>query len=466
MKSKEIHAWQDTTALDRFQLIAPLMDESLDSSLLVQKRKEIAEACGKSEKTIRRYEKAYKEAGFAGLKPQDRTKRRSQTLPPNFDGLLAEAIQLKKEVPRRSVHQIIFILESEGRVGPGQLKRSTLQRYLYDAGFGRKQMRKYTEGQKSSSKRFCKPHRMMLLQADIKYGPQVLNKDGRKVKTYLTSIIDDHSRYILSSVFYDNQESAIVEETFRRAILLYGRFDAAYCDNGKQYISTQLIRSCARLGIKIHHAKPFSGQSKGKIEKFHQVVDAFFAEAKAKRIKTLDELNRYWMYYVEEYYQKMPHDGIREYYESYGITIPAGGISPESEWNRDSRPLSFIDAGTVGEAFLHHETREVNKGGCISFKGGLYEVSASLIGATVSVAYDPMRYDSITVTYPGIEPIVAKRAQIGAFCDKKPEIPLCMQPVEPETSRMLDILEKKRREDRIHRTNAISYSTVQEGGER
>ena len=231
MSTKEITNWQDETALDRFQLISPLLDEQMDSSQLVQKRKEIAEACGKSEKTIRRYEQAYRDAGFGGLKPQNRTKHRSQKLPDDFDELLAEAIQLKREVPRRSVHQIIFILESEGRVGVGELKRSTLQRYLYDAGFGQKQMRKFTEGQKSSSKRFCKPHRMMLLQADIKYGPQVLDKDGKKVKTYLTSIIDDHSRYILSSVFYDNQEAIIVEETFRKAILLHGHFDAAYCDN-------------------------------------------------------------------------------------------------------------------------------------------------------------------------------------------------------------------------------------------
>ena len=36
-----------------------------------------------------------------------------------------------------------------------------------------------------------------------------------------------------------------------------------------------------------------SGKSKGKIEKFHQVVDDFIAKAKAKKIRTLDELNHY-----------------------------------------------------------------------------------------------------------------------------------------------------------------------------
>ena len=466
MNNKEISAWQDNEALYRFQLIIPLFDEKLDEGKRIQLRREIAETSGLSEKTIRRYEAAYRENGFSGLKPQDRTKHRPQSLPGNFDDLLAEAIQLKREVPSRSVRQIIFILENEGRVAPDCLKRSTLQRHLYKAGFGQKQMRKYTEGLKSSSKRFCKPHRMMLVQGDIKYGPKLpIGKGGQKIQTYLSSIIDDHSRYPLHSTFYDNQEAEVVEHTFRMAILRYGHFDAAYCDNGKQYISAQLIRSCAKLGIRVYHAKPFSGQSKGKIEKFHQVVDAFLAEARAKKIKTLEDLNRHWTYYLEEYYQKQPHEGIREYYASHGVSIPESGISPEMEWNRDSRALVFIDAEKVGEAFLHHETREVDKGGCISFKGGRYEVSAALIGAKVEVAYDPVNISSITVSYPGIIPITAKRMEIGAFCDKKPEIPAAMQPAEPETSRMLDILEKRHSENLARRTDAISYGAYRKDGE-
>ena len=467
MANQEFTAWQDEKALARFQLISPLFDSAFDPARKIQLRKDLAAQTGLSEKTLRRYEAAYREGGFTGLKPQDRTKHRSQALPRNFDELLAEAIQLKREVPTRSVHQIIFILENEGRAAPGILKRSTLQRYLYEAGFGQKQMRKSVEGLKSSSKRFCKPHRMMLLQADIKYGPFLpIGKGGKKVQTYLTSILDDHSRYVLASEFYDNQEAAIVENTFRTAILRYGRFDAAYCDNGKQYISTQLIRSCTKLGIRVFHAKPFSGQSKGKIEKFHQVVDDFLAEARAKKLNTLESLNRYWTYYLEEYYQKQPHDGIREYYESHEIVVPDHGISPEAEWNRDTRALVFLDAATVGEAFLHHEKREVDKGGCISLKGGTYEVSAALIGAKVEVAYDPMDLDRVTVTYPGMVPVTAKRITIGSFCDKKPEIPISMQPVEPATSRMLDILERKHRESLAHRTDAISYGAYKKGGER
>ena len=102
--------------------------------------------------------------------------------------------------------------------------------------------------------------------------------------------------------------------------------------------------------------------NKGKIEKFHQVVDDFIRESKFKNIRTLEELNRLWTVYLDEYYHKQKHTGIAEYYESLGATVPEEGISPLQEWNRDSRPLTFLDAAVVSEAFLHHEQRKVDKG--------------------------------------------------------------------------------------------------------
>ena len=84
----------------------------------------------------------------------------------------------------------------------------------------------YADARKSSFKRFYKPHRMMLIQGDLKYGPYLpIGKNGKMIRTYLSSAIDDHSRYILSSEFYDNQEEAVVSDTFRKAILKYGKFD-------------------------------------------------------------------------------------------------------------------------------------------------------------------------------------------------------------------------------------------------
>ena len=452
--------WQDQEALRRFQLISPLLQTSLDDARRLQLRKTIAAENNISVRTLYRYEKAFTERQFAGLKPADREKHRSQNLPENFDLLVEQAIQLRREVPERSVAQIIYILEAEGLAAPGVLKRSTLERHIYRAGYGQKQMQMYKDARNSSSKRFCKPHRMMLIQGDIKYGPKLpIGKNGAKVQTYLSSAIDDHSRYLLSSRFYDNQEESIIEDTFHQAISRYGTFDACYFDNGTQYIAKQIQFSLARLGIRVMHAKPRSGKSKGKIEKFHQVVDDFIRESKLKNIRTLEELNRLWAIYLDEYYHKRKHAGIAEYYESLGAAVPEEGISPLQEWNRDSRPLIFLDTNIVSEAFLHHEQRKVDKGACISFKGQRYETKPALIGHTVEISYDPASPEQITVSCQGMEPFTAVPVKIGSYCDKRPTLPISMQEQHPTTSRFLDALEVRYERNQQQMANAISFAS-------
>ena len=173
MQSKEVKKWQDEEALKRYQMIAPLLDEDLDEAKRRQLREEIAKKYEISKRSLYRYEAKYREDAFSGLRPMSREKRRSQALPENYDEIVGEAIQLKREVPKRSVRQIIKILETEGYAPPGVIKASTLQRYLYNAGLGVKQMKRYTEKRETSSRRFCRPHRMELLQGDIKYGPGI-----------------------------------------------------------------------------------------------------------------------------------------------------------------------------------------------------------------------------------------------------------------------------------------------------
>lgn len=107
-----MQSWQDKTALERFQLISPLLDESLDTKARNDLRQKIASERDISVRTLYRYEHAYALEEFNGLRPMNRAQRRSSKLPSNFDQLLEQAILLKREIPLRSVNQIIYILES------------------------------------------------------------------------------------------------------------------------------------------------------------------------------------------------------------------------------------------------------------------------------------------------------------------------------------------------------------------
>ena len=464
MKGKEVRSWQNEQALKRYQMIAPLLDSDMDEAKRRELREEIAEREGISKRTIYRYEAGYKAEAFEGLKPMNRSKRRSQKLPDNFEEIVGEAIQLKREVPRRSVRQIITILESEGWAQPGRIRPSTLQRYLYNAGFGVKQMKRYAEKKATSSRRFCRAHRLELLQGDIKYGPDIRTKEGKLIKTYLSSLIDDHSRYIVQSEFYDNQRAEIVEDTFHKAVLKIGTWDRVYLDNGSQYITPELHRSCASLGIKVLHAKPYACQSKGKIEVFHKTVDRFIAEVRVAHVHSVAELNEKWKVFLEMDYQRKPHDGIAEYYESMDAEVPKSGISPETEWNRDERSLKFIYTGTVSEAFMHHETRKVDEAGCFSLKGRMYEASAALANLEVEISYDPMNTANVMVCHKGMTPVVAHPVRIGAHAAQATLKPIGMTRELPETSRYLDALSKKYREDHELQANALSFSEYAKGG--
>ena len=466
MNTKEITNWQEETAHTRYQLIMPLVDPDLAPAERAELRRKIADEHDISERTLFRYELNYRTDGFTGLKPANRSQRRRAGLPDNFDELVGTAIQLKKEVPSRSVDRIILIMEMEGLVAPGILRRSTLQRYLYHAGLGVKQMKRYNEQRNATARRYCKPHRMMLVQGDIKDGPSLpIGKDGKMVETHLSALIDQHSRYVIFGHWYDTESGEIVEDTLHQAILRYGKMDRLLFDNGSQYINRHLLRAADRLGITVIHAKPYHAWTKGAIERFNGFVDTFLDEARVQKIRTLEGLNAAWDAWLETYYHNKPHEGIREYYESLGVKVPAEGISPRQEWNRDSRALTFLDTMVVAEAFLHHEKRTVDKAGCISLKGTKYEAGTALYGCEVEVGYDPNDLSTVIVRYKNMEPVKAVRFVIADHCSPAPVKPASMLEGTPEGSRFLTLLEQKQKAEAEHLANAISFSSYRRDGE-
>lgn len=146
--------------------------------------------------------------------------------------------------------------------------------------------------------------------------------------------------------------------------------------------------------------------------------------------------------------------------------MPAEGISPMQEFYRDTRGLIFLDATVVGEAFLHHETRKLDNAGCFSFGDVKYEASAALANAEVEIAYDSMNTETIKVLHQDMKPVMAHRVRIGAFCEKTPGVPVGMTEQVPGTSRFLDALEKKYKEEHKLMANALSFGDYGKAGGR
>lgn len=440
------HKKSEELAVQRFQLISPLLAEGLDAGKVKELREQIAKANGLSERTIRRYLAQFREDGFGGLKPQGRkASRKPEAIPPH---LLEQAILLRKEVPSRSVAQIIQILEWEGLAEPGQIKRSTLQEKLTEKGYSTRHMKLYSQTG-VAARRFQKRHRNQLWQSDIKYGPYLpIGPNGIKKQVYLVAFIDDATRFVLHAAFYPTLDSRIIEDAFRQSLQKFGVPEAVYFDNGKQYRTKWMARTCSKIGTRLIYTRPYSAESKGKIERFNRVIDSFISEALIEKPNTLDRLNELFQVWLTECYQNKPHSALEE------------KISPETAFRSDRKAIRFIDQETLSNAFLHCEIRKVDKSGCISFMDQKYEVGLAFIGRKVDVVYDPANTEELTIEFEDYTPWKAKKLVIGERAGKRPELPEHLQVQSVNASRLLKAAERKNQERQIEQKPAVTFRAV------
>jgi transposase InsO family protein len=434
---------QDKVASERFEWIAQLTGEDLDKGLrhdLVQK---IAEKAGVSERTVRRWVTAWEKDGFDGLKPASGYTRPDARLPEDFSKVVAAAIELRRESPARSVNDIIKILEMEEAIAPGTVARSTLQRKLQEEGFGAARVRMYVH-KGSAARRFQKEHRCQLWQSDVKYGPFAAEKKGgRKKQIYLVVWIDDATRFIVGAKFYTNQGVNAIEDSFRTAIQKYGAPDAIFVDNGPAFRSDWLKTTCAKLNTKCIKSRPYHPEGKGKVEAFNRTVDKFISESAMKNFTTVAEYNDALTIWLSEYYHKNKHTGLCE-------------ISPGTAFAMDTRPFRYVPEDVLRDAFLHSETRKVDKLGCVSHQGSLYEVGLAYIGLTIEIRFDASWADEVEACPAGVTPFRAKRQVISENCGVRKELPESILK-EASTSRMLDGLKKAHDKNKSEAGVATSF---------
>jgi transposase InsO family protein len=438
-------------AEQRIQILSPLLEEGLDAAKTREIKVRICEQTGMSERTLRRYLAQYRNSGFVGLKPKGRGRKNTEEAIPSH--LLEQAILLRRQVPGRSVSQIIQILEWEGLAEPGKIKRSTLQEKLAERGYSSRQMKLYTNTG-VAARRYQQAYRNKLWHSDIKYGPYLpIGKDGMKKQVYLVTFIDDATRMILHGEFYPMLDQVIVEDCFRKAIMKHGVPEAVFFDNGSQYRTKWMNRACAKMGIRLLYAKPYSPESTGKPERFNRVVDSFLAEVALEKPQTLDKLNEFFQIWVEECYQNKPHSELKD------------GNTPLTAYRSDKKPQKFLDPDVITNAFLHCEQRKVDKAGCISFEGKKYEVGILFIGCTVDVVFDPADTNELTIEYEGYSPWKAKQLVIGERAGKRPKLPEHLTKVKTDSSRLLKAATIKNQQRREQQAPAISFRNVIKAGE-
>ena len=227
----------------------------------------------------------YRKNGFMGIVPKTRRDVGS------FRHLSAENREKVKELRQenldRSCVKFYDLCLKKQILGEPPAGMETIRRFLKMEGL-------YKRRQTQARRRFEMNYFGELWICDFMHGPQVLEQAGGKKrrKAILMAIIDDHSRMIVGSRFGFFENTRLIEDVFKDAILAHGLPDRLYCVNGAAFSSQYLSRVCAHLNIGLVHSKPYDSPSRGKIERFFRTVrEGFLVEIKEDQNWDLKQLN-------------------------------------------------------------------------------------------------------------------------------------------------------------------------------
>lgn len=380
-------------ALFRYGVIAPLVErDSLDPGEVTRLIGEIAERKhylpGKGpvdvgERTAYLWRKLYKEGGIDALRPRRRSDRgRSRKID---DNVLARAVELRQENPKRWTKTLVDILRLEHKIGEQPaFHRSTLDRHLDRLGASRHRLR-VLDGRVMIRMQFDDFGDLWV--GDYHHGPLVMAPDGKLRTAKLGAFIDHTTRYPVADRYYLTEDIASLRDTLLRALLRWGPPKKAYVDRGAVYRAEQLAYSLKRVDSHLIHSRAYYSEGRGVIERWWQVADQFEEEVRLyEDPPTLHELNRLWEAYRDRRYLNAVHSAIDK--------TPAEAIA-----GVEPRPL---DPEVVRELFLVREERTVHKkDSCVPLLGRRYLVDPSLRKRRVVVRYDPNDLSSVVIFYQG-----------------------------------------------------------------
>jgi len=412
-------------ALARWQVIAQATDERLSRSERGLVLSEIAaqphrDADGRPRRytvrTLYRWLRAWREHGFEGLKP---ARRRDAGSYKTDVEVLELAAALRREEPARSAAQIAEILARTRGVAVGP---RTLQRYFAAHGLDRARL----EGRHRAYGRFEAACCGDLWTADAWDGPALAELGGRHAQLF--SLLDDHSRLMPGAGFYPDVSERSFQHCLRKAIARRGIPRVLYIDNGAAFTSGQLRLICARLGIRITHSRPYRPQGRGKKERaYRTIAEQFAVEAAVADITTLEQLNRYFVAWVEQVYHHRIHRGT--------------GQSPIERWLAGPSAIRPApDVAALAAAFQWAQTRVVTRTATVSLNGNLYEVDPALVGRRVELRYDPEDLTRVRVWHHDRPAGAAVPAELRTHVDPKLRAANRAQPGPPTGIAYLDTL--------------------------
>ena len=148
-----------------------------------------------------------------------------------------------------------------------------------------------------------------------------------------------------------------------------------------------LERSCAVLGIRLIHSRPYRPQGRGKQERLGRYIrERFLLEAEAQGIPNFQQLNDRFMAWSEQICNTRVHAET--------------GQTPIQRFTSQG-PLHAVEPSLLREAFRWSVMRRVTSTASVSLTGNRYAVDEALIGRRVELRFDPEDLTKLDVYWEG-----------------------------------------------------------------
>jgi transposase InsO family protein len=410
---------QEAVALFRASVIGALARSELSHGELAAELRKLAEKKWRPPgrratkqygvSTIERWLYAYRGGGLDALKPDPRSDRgRARDLTPAQRELL---LDIRREHPDASAKLIVRTLVLDGRLPKDTVSLSTVTRLYRDAKLPRGLRR---DGH--TRLRWQAEHAGALWHGDVCHGPALrIGKTTKPLRIH--ALLDDASRYVVALEARHTEREDDLLDLMLAALRRHGAPDAFYFDNGATYSGTELRLACERLGITLIHARPYSPEGRGKMERFWRTLREGCLDHLGT-MTSLHDVQARLLAFLDEHYHRAPHGGLF-------------GKTPAQAWaGATTRP---IDEPTLAAALTTTVRRRVRKDGTLDVRGQTWQLDESfLCGMVVTVAVDlagvaapSVEYDGRRYTLRPVDAIAAGKTK------RKPPAPTSSTPTVP-----------------------------------
>jgi transposase InsO family protein len=375
----------------RFALIAPALQGTFNDASVAAYCRRVTEnpivrpdgvAFQYKPATLERWINLYKAEGMDALMPKERSDKGSVRR--LSEECISEIHRLKEKYPRLDALQIHIRLVQDGFINTTVSSR-TIQRYIKTNGL----KPSAASGPMKDRKAFEEPYFGAMWQADTCFFPYIPDGSGKRQRTYLIAIVDDHARMLVGARLFFEDNAYNFQKLLKDAIATFGVPEKLYCDHGPSFENSQISFICGSIGTVLIHAPVRDGAAKAKIERTFGVLKSRWLNGlDIGQIRTLEQFNTELTEAVRKHNLTVNSSTGQTPMDRFLSTRGRIRLPKSEEW--------------LNECFMNRVQRKVRNDATLSIQKIQFDAPMQFIRQTVEVRFLPDRLSGAYIFEDGV----------------------------------------------------------------